>query len=113
MIDETVTAAAELPAAKTRPTRRKTPAVGLSEGPADAEQPKAPASFVGYVVQEAGWAMPRWTRKSGMVVLPEMYGLGDAKAMRDGYQDMAPETPRKVILKATITFEVVEGGDRG
>jgi hypothetical protein len=75
---------------------------------------KTPKPAVGYLVENAGWAIPPKTRTSWILPLPQMYvGLKDAQAARDGFQAMAPNAPSKVILEATITFRIVEGGDRG
>lgn len=77
-------------------------------------RPKAPKPFVGYVVANADWAPPPKTRQSWVYSLPQMFvGLKDAQAARDGFRAMAPECPDKVILEATITFRVVEGGGNG
>ena len=72
---------------------------------------KAPKPYIGYLVVNTGRAPEPKTRQSWIADVPQMFAhLKDAQAARDGFRAMAPSAPDKVILEATVTFRVVEGG---
>lgn len=93
--------------------KRRTHATPAPFGNQQPDGPKPPPPFVGYLVENADWAMPKKTRTSWATSLPLMFAtVKDARAEREGFRAMAPKDSDKVILEATITFRVVEGGNR-
>jgi hypothetical protein len=71
-------------------------------------QLKAPKPIVGHTVVCPGWN-PH-TDRLDAVDLWNLVPLSEARRRRD--HSLSVGSPRTVIVKATTTFEIVEGGDR-
>lgn len=93
------------------------PSAGTGPKPASdpAGETKPPAPFVGYLVVNDDWTPPPKTRTSWVVQLPLMFVDGkDAQAQRKAFAAMVPGEPDgKMIVEATVTFRIVEGGGHG
>lgn len=70
--------------------------------------PDAPKPTVGFLAVNPDWD-PKRTPAVGWTLLT----LPQAKAEKSAFAAMDPGGDAKVILQATTTYRIVDGGDRG
>lgn len=80
----------------------------LSGGQARKVPPSPPKPTVGFIVVNADWD-PKRTPAAGWTLLT----LPQAKVEQAAFAAMDPDGDGKVILQATTTYRIVDGGSRG